>query len=72
MHSLPTSTISAPSLSLLPRLRLLALGALLGVALLAGGQGPGARAEVLELTVDNFMDVIDGPHHKIVKFYGTC
>lgn len=29
----------------------------------------GVQADVYQLTMDNFMDVIDGPHHKIVKFY---
>lgn len=29
-----------------------------------------ATAVVYSLTTENFMDVIDGPHHKIIKFYG--
>mmetsp|Transcript_21952 Transcript_21952/g.37041 ORF Transcript_21952/g.37041 Transcript_21952/m.37041 type:complete len:180 (-) Transcript_21952:1015-1554(-) len=36
----------------------------------------GVGADVLRLNLDNFMDVIDGPHHKLVKFYapwcGNC
>ena len=29
------------------------------------------RAEVLQLSAHNFMSVVDGPHHKIVKFFGA-